>query len=393
MLRIYGRRYDNGEPVCIETRGDRIASIVPAWPAGSIADWPYVAPGLFDLQINGHGGVWFSDEALTPELARQAITSYLRHGVTRLCPTLVTNSFAAIAAGLKAIRAACEGERWVDRMVPGIHVEGPYISPEDGPRGAHPKEHVRPCDWQEFCKWQEIAGGRIRLLTIAPESPGAVQFTRQVTATGVTLAIGHTAASPEQIAAVVDAGATLSTHLGNGSAAMVHRHRNHITAQLGEPRLTASLILDGCHLPGSLVRTMIRVKTPRQIVLTCDASGWAGCPPGLYTNSWGDSEILEDGRLVVAGQRELLAGSAFETDICVGTVMDHADVSLKEAVDMASRHPARLLGFEQSRLRRGSLADLFVFRREPGSRRLAVSGTVAAGNLRFGTLWDGEAIL
>jgi N-acetylglucosamine-6-phosphate deacetylase len=92
----------------------------------------------------------------------------------------------------------------------------------------------------------------------------------------------------------------------------------------------------------------------------------------------------------VAGQRELLAGSAFETDICVATAMDHAEVTLKEAIDMTSRHPARLLGLEQPRLRRGYLADLFVFRREPGSRRLAVSGTVAAGELRFGTLWDGK---
>ncbi len=392
MLRIYGRRYENGEPVCIETRGDRIRSITPAWPDSSLAEWPFVAPGLFDLQINGHGGVWFSDEALTPDLARQAICAYLRHGVTRLCPTLITNSFAAIAAGLKSLRTACEREPWIDRMVPGIHVEGPYISPEDGPRGAHPREHVRACNWDEFCRWQEISGGRIRLLTLAPEAPGAVKFTQQATATGVTIAIGHTAATPEQISAVVDAGATLSTHLGNGSAAMIHRHRNHITAQLGEPRLTASLILDGCHLPAALARTMIRVKTPRQIVLTCDASGWAGCPPGFYRNQAGESEILEDGRLVVAGQRELLAGSAFETDICVGTAMDHAGVTLKEAIDMASLHPARLLGLEQTRLRRGYLADLFVFRREPGSRRLAVSSTVAAGELRYGALWDGNGV-
>lgn len=387
MLRIFGRRYENGEPVCVETRKDRITSILPVWPRESIAHWPYLAPGLFDLQINGHGGVWFSDESLTPAKVRQAVASYLKHGVTRLCPTLITNSYAAIAAGVKAIRAACEHEPWLNRMAPGIHIEGPYISAEDGARGAHPKQHVRPCDWDEFCRWQEISGGRIRLLTLAPECPGAVEFTRLATSTGVVIAIGHTGATPEQIDAVVNAGATLSTHLGNGSQAMIHRHRNHILAQLADHRLTTCLITDGCHLPEALVSTMVRSKTPRQVVLTCDAAGWAGCPPGVYHSEWGDAEILDDGRLVVAGQRELLAGSAFETDICVPVVMEYAGVSLKDAIEMASRNPAKCLGFEQARLRRGSLADLFVFRREAGSRRLTVQATIAAGELRYGALF------
>jgi N-acetylglucosamine-6-phosphate deacetylase len=221
---------------------------------------------------------------------------------------------------------------------------------------------------------------------LAPESPGAVEFTQRATASGVVVAIGHTAATPEQISAVVDAGATLSTHLGNGSQAMIHRHRNHILAQLANSRLTTCLIVDGHHLPQPFVSTMIRAKTPRQVVLTCDASGWAGCPPGLYHSQWGDAEILEDGRLVVAGQRELLAGSAFESDICVPTVMDFVGVALKEAIDMASRNAAKSLGFEQARLRRGSLADIFLFRREPGRRRLSVFATVAAGELRYGSL-------
>jgi N-acetylglucosamine-6-phosphate deacetylase len=387
MLRIFGRRYDNGEPVCVETRRDRITSILPAWPHGTLADWPYLAPGLFDLQINGHGGVWFSDAALTPAKVRQAVASYFKHGVTRLLPTLITNSFEAIAGGVKAIRAACEHDGWVNRMIPGIHIEGPYISPEDGARGAHPKEHVRACNWDEFLQWQEISGDRIRLVTLAPEAPRAVEFTRQATASGVVISIGHTAATPEQITAIADAGATLSTHLGNGSPAMIHRHRNHILAQLADPRLTTCLITDGCHLPPASVITMVRTKTPRQVVLTCDAAGWAGCPPGVYHSQFGDSEILDDGRLVVAGQRELLAGSAYETDICVPTVMDYAGVSLKEAIDMASRNAARVLGFEQARLRRGSLADLFLFRREPESQRLSVQATIASGDLRYGELF------
>ena len=386
MLTIRARSYENGEPLQITLRGDRIRSVEPAWPKSSVDDWPFVAPGLFDLQINGHSGVWFSDEALTADDVLKALAPYSRFGVTRLCPTLITNSFAGLAAGFAAIRAACEREPWADRMVCGCHLEGPYISAEDGPRGAHPRQHVRPADWDEFQRLQAISGERIKLVTIAPEAEGAIEFIRQATAHRVVISIGHTAATPEQVRAAVDAGATLSTHLGNGAHAMIHRHRNHIFEQLSDSRLSASLIVDGHHLPPSLVRTFIQVKSPKQTILTCDAAGWAGCPPGLYENKLGRSEILENGKLVVAGQRELLAGSAQETDVCVANVLEFAGVSLKDAIDMTSKNPAKLLGYEVVRLRRGSLADLVVFRIASNKQRLDVEATIASGHLMYGEI-------
>ena len=386
MLTIRARSYENGEPLQITLRGDRIRSVEPAWPKSSVADWPFVAPGLFDLQINGHSGVWFSDEALTADDVLKALAPYSRFGVTRLCPTLITNSFAGLAAGFAAIRAACEREPWADRMVCGCHLEGPYISAEDGPRGAHPRQHVRPADWDEFQRLQAISGERIKLVTIAPEAEGAIEFIRQAVTHRVVISIGHTAATPEQVRAAVDAGATLSTHLGNGAHAMIHRHRNHIFEQLSDSRLSASLIVDGHHLPPSLVRTFIQVKSPKQTILTCDAAGWAGCPPGLYENKLGRSEILENGKLVVAGQRELLAGSAQETDVCVANVLEFAGVSLKDAIDMTSKNPAKLLGYEVVRLRRGSLADLVVFRIASNKQRLDVEATIASGHLMYGEI-------
>ena len=386
MMTIRARSYENGEPLRITVSGDRIRSVEPAWPTGSVAEWPFVAPGLFDLQINGHSGVWFSDEALTVSDVLKALSPYSRFGVTRLCPTLITNSFEGLAAGFAAIRAACEREPWADRMVSGCHLEGPYISGEDGPRGAHPKQHVRPADWTEFQRLQEISGNRIRLVTIAPEVDGAIEFIRQAVAHHVVISIGHTAATPEQVRAAVDAGARLSTHLGNGAHALIHRHRNYIFEQLSDTRLTASLIVDGHHLPPSLVRTFIKVKSPKQTILTCDAAGWAGCPPGVYESKLGRSEILENGKLVVAGQHELLAGSAQETDVCVANVMEFAGVSLREAIDMTSKNPAKLLDREVARLRRGSLADLVVFRIAPNKQRLDVEATVASGHLMYGEI-------
>jgi N-acetylglucosamine-6-phosphate deacetylase len=383
-LTVCARSYENGEPLRIRIVGRQIRSVEPAWPAESVADWPFVSPALFDLQINGHGGIWFSSDALTADDVVNALDPHFRFGVTRLCPTLITNSFEGLAAGFAAIRAACEAQPFADRMVCGCHLEGPYISAEDGPRGAHPREHVRPADWNEFQKLQEISGNRIKLVTLAPEVDGALDFIRRAVASGVVISIGHTAASPEQIRAAVDAGAKLSTHLGNGAHAMIHRHRNYIFEQLADPRLTASLIVDGHHLPASLVRTFLKVKSPQRTILTCDAAGWAGCPPGIYESKLGRSEILEDGKLVVAGQRELLAGSAQETDTCVANVIEFAGVSLKDAVDMASKNPARLLGREVVRLRRGSLADLMVFRIPPEGKRLEIEATIASGELMYG---------
>lgn len=386
MLTVYGRRYDTGEPVRITTAGDRVVAVDPATPKGKVADWPWLAPALFDLQINGHGGVWFSSADLTPDQATKAVTAYLKCGVSRLCPTLITNSFAALENGFRVLRTACERSPLVNRMVAGCHLEGPYISSIDGPRGAHPLAHVRPPDWSEFEKLQAAAGGRIRLVTIAPEVEGAIDFIRRATQAGVVIAIGHTAATPEQITAAVDAGARLSTHLGNGSAALVHRHRNHIFEQLSDPRLTASLIADGHHIPASLLRIFLKVKTPRMTVLTCDAAGWAGCPPGVYESALGKSEILTSGKLVVAGQSELLAGSADETDVCVSQAQRLAGVTLKEAVDMTSRNPAKLLGFEPTAFRRGGLADLILFHQPAESKKLQTVATIGGGEVLWGAL-------
>ncbi|MBI5760560.1 MAG: N-acetylglucosamine-6-phosphate deacetylase, partial [Planctomycetales bacterium] len=201
---LNARRYDNGEPVRIEIDGERIAAVTPALPDGAVADWPYVAPGLFDLQINGYGGIWFSDAELTPEMVVAAVEPYFQFGVTRLFPTLITNSFEGLAGGLAAIRTACERHPWLEQVVAGCHVEGPYLSGEDGPRGAHPKQHIRDPNWDEFQKLQAISGGRIKLFTIAPEKAGAAEFIRRAVASGVTISIGHTAANGAQFRAAVE---------------------------------------------------------------------------------------------------------------------------------------------------------------------------------------------
>lgn len=385
-MQIVARRYDTGELIRIGVAKNQIESVEPFAPRDETPTLPYVAPGMFDLQINGFGGVWFSDEGLTPEQVLSVLEGQFQHGVTRICPTLITNGFEALKAGFTAIRKACEQEIWANRMVAGCHLEGPYISAEDGPRGAHPLSEVRPADWEEFAKLQDASGGRIRLVTLAPEVEGAVEFIRQAVKEGVTIAIGHTAADGEQIAAAVDAGAQLSTHLGNGAHGTIRRHPNYIWEQLGERRLKASLITDGHHLPPSVVRSIVDAKGPKNIIITCDASGLAGCPPGEYDYHGGRFEVLKDGPIVIAGQRQYLAGSGSHTDECVAVAISMTGVTLAEACDMAGRQPALLLGYEDIMLQRGSRADLMVFDWSPGDTRLRVRATMIDGALRFGSL-------
>lgn len=389
MQTIYARRYDTGEPVCVSVAGTRISSVVPVWPGEDLAHWPYVSPGLFDLQINGHGGVWYCDPALTADQVCTTLQAYWAHGVTRMCPTLITASFAALQAGFTALHQARESAAWVRHMVPGYHLEGPYISGEDGPRGAHPREHVRACDWDEFQRLQEAAAGQIILVTLAAESPGAVEFIRRAVASGVVIALGHTAATSEQVTAAAEAGATLSTHLGNGAHGVLRRHPNYLWDQLGDSRLYASLIVDGHHVPPAFVRSVIRTKSAYRTILTCDASGLAGCTPGEYQLGSGRFEVLPDGRIVIAGQQQLLAGSSLATDTCIGRVMEFAGVSLRDAIDMASRSPARLFGLWQGQLQRGAPADLCLFdlaadEHVAGRKRMRIAATLSQGTVRYG---------
>ena len=166
---------------------------------------------------------------------------------------------------------------------------------------------------------------------------------------------------------------------------MIRRHPNYIWEQLGDARLMASVIADGHHLPPSVLRSIIRAKSPRNVVLTCDAAGLAGCPPGTYTEGEMRMEVLSDGRIVVAGQRQLLAGSGAETGRCVVEAVRQGGATLREALEMATHNPARLLGFEEIRLRRGARADLFLFNFPTARDSLDVVTTLAAGVVQFGT--------
>lgn len=365
-MRIRARHYATGERIELTCEQGRITALGPppdSSAAAISAGW--VAPALFDLQINGCDGFGFSSEKLTVEMVQHIVGVCRRHGVAGLCPTLITNSAQALEHGFQTLRDACKNDAAISAAVPVFHLEGPYISAEDGPRGAHPRQHVRPPDWGEFCRFQDAAGGRIRLVTLAPETAGALPFIERLASSGVVVALGHTGASGACIREAIKAGARLSTHLGNGSHALLPRHENYIWEQLAADELWASIICDGHHLPATMVRCFVRVKTPARTILTCDAGTLAGLPPGKYREWDQDLEVLPTGRLVVAGT-PFLAGSWHFTDHCIGNVIRFAGVSLREAIDMASARPRALLGLPPRTLEVGQPAELVLFDWEPG---------------------------
>jgi N-acetylglucosamine-6-phosphate deacetylase len=294
-------------------------------------------PGLFDLQANGFAGVDFNAPDLTAEHVSLALERMRRTGVTRVLPTLVTSSFEDFAASARVIAGM------TDAAIAGIHMEGPYLSPEDGPRGAHPRAHLGPASADDFARRQEAAGGRIVLVTLAPEVPGALALIEHLVAAGVRVALGHTAASPRQIADALRAGATLSTHLGNGCATVLPRHPNVIWEQLAADELHASLIVDGHHLPPATVKAIVRAKGVERTILVTDAIAAAGCPPGRYRMGAVECELGADGRVSLPGT-PFLAGSSLTMDRAIGNAVRFTGFPIDAVIAMASVHPARYMG-------------------------------------------------
>lgn len=391
-MHVLGRRYDTRQPVVVAVEDGRISDVRAADPSPAAATLPWLAPGFVDVQVNGFGGCEFNDPALTVADVLRISCTLDQFGVTSYYPTATTDSFEALSRTMTTLARACRQSAEVASRVPGFHLEGPYITPDNGARGAHPRQHVRPPDVDEFLRLQDAAEGRIRILTLSPEYEGAPALIARAAADGVLAAIGHTSATSDQIQAAVDAGARLSTHLGNGAHAQVRRHPNYIWDQLAEDRLTASLIVDGHHLPPAVVKSIVRAKSPGRCILISDVTLMGGMPPGRYeTPGLGAIELLPSGRPVVAGQTQILAGAAVPITAGIPNVLRFTDEDLASAVDMASTRPAALLGRQRPWLQVGQPAELVVFHL-PGADKEAPVGevevlaTINSGHLVFGQL-------
>jgi N-acetylglucosamine-6-phosphate deacetylase len=384
MLALHGRHFLTGEARRFLLDGGQIRAVdVPSDGREVLGGEDYwVAPGLVDIQVNGYRGRSFCTPDVTVRDVEAITEDLLQAGVTAFCPTVTTASFESLAASMRAIAQACETNDTVRDRILSIHMEGPYISSEDGPRGAHPLRYVRNPDWDEFVRLQVAAGGRIGMVTMAPELPGALEFIERAAKAGIVVALGHHKANRQQIQAAIDAGAVTCTHLGNGCHALLPRHENYVWEQMANDALLASIIVDGHHLTPALVKTICRAKGTQRLILISDAVAAAGTPPGRYRVAEADIEVKEDGSVHLVGT-PYLAGSGLKLCEAVDKVMRMAGVSFGEAIQMAACNPARLMGRapERGNLRVGARGDVTLFRIVPGGVQLAA--TIAGGRVCY----------
>ena len=299
-------------------------------------------PGFLDLQCNGYAGIDFNHPDTSAEQMAAAIRAMWRDGCAHVLPTLITASAERLSLLLRKLVAALECNADVAASVPGFHLEGPFNSPKEGARGAHPLAHMRDVSRKLWREWQRAARGKIVLTTVAPEVRGVLPFIRQLRSENVLPALGHTVADAATIARACEAGALMTTHLGNGCPQLMHRHTNPVLAQLSEDRLAASIIPDGAHLPPEIVRLFRRVKGAERIVLVTDAMSAAGAPSGRYTI--GDL-VIEIGSDRIARQpgSPNLAGAAITMREAVERYVAMSGVPLAEAWDAATVRPWNLL--------------------------------------------------
>jgi N-acetylglucosamine-6-phosphate deacetylase len=383
---IEGIHYATGNPVSIEVTDGIIKGIHEISLSDRESKNLIIAPGLIDNQINGYANVDFSGNDLTSEKVVTVTKAIWQTGVTSFLPTLITNSHDNLCRNLRILDKACKIDESVNESVPGFHLEGPYISPEEGYRGCHPLKYIRKPDWSEFTQYQNASGGRIIQVTIAPELEGASEFIKHCKDEGIIVAIGHSSASAHQITQAVDNGATLSTHLGNGCANLIHRHKNPIWPQLADDRLTPSLIADGHHLLPEEIKVFYKVKGSDNIILTSDVICLAGMAPGKYVFMETEVILTAEGMLLNE-ELDCLAGASFPLKKGVENIMKFTGCALRDAVKMASGNVARIYRLNNlGSLEIGKRADLILF--EEKVNELQIRKTYLNGKLVFQELWN-----
>lgn len=382
---LVGNSYSGEGPIAIVINDSLIARI-DNLDDKDIDQKIYLAPGLIDVQINGYMGVDFSGPDLTLEGIRKATKALWKAGVTSYFPTIITGDIERIKKNF-AILAQARKDPEIGASIPGFHLEGPYISPIKGFRGAHLEKYIKPPDWEEFQEIQKAANNGIILITVAPEVAGAIPFIEKCTANGVTVSLGHHNGSALDIHNAVKAGASMATHLGNGCANEINRHHNPLWPQLANDSIRISIIADGYHLTREEVRTFYKAKGTDHTILVSDALDLAGLPPGEYTR--GERSLLLTENVVKLPKEDVLAGAASPISKCVGVVMAFTQSTLSDAIQMASTNPADFFRlYDRGSFAPGKRADLILFTMTNG--QMQVLKTYVAGKLVFDTYGPGN---
>ena len=397
-----GRRYDTLEPVKVNVLDRQISSIEYLADTSVDDELPIIAPGLFDIQVNGAVGVELSSSKLTVDGVVAVLQKMLRDGVFRCCLTLTTNDQKVMLHAAKTIADALDAYPMYRPVVWGIHLEGPFISSAEGAIGAHPKRFCRDYSESFIRQMQECSGGLIKLVTLTPEYPEVGAFVRFLRSMGIVVSIGHTDANASQIDEAVREGASLSTHLSNATRHLLPKWENYFFAQLADDRLKASIIVDGFHISPELVRIIVRTKGLENLILISDQSPLAGFPPGKYSMELCDFEIQPNGKVTLAGDPNLLACASFPVSNCVMNLASIENLPLNKVYPLASTSPASLLGApdfssgDGDFLQVGADADFLLFTPSPakfGALGILDGRSFETGRFIFQKiLWKGREI-
>lgn len=363
---VEGLHFATGNPVAVKIKDGKILEVKDIKKLSDKKNKLILAPGFFDNQINGFADVSFSfgGGELTKEGVQKATKALWERGVTTYLPTLTTNSREVLTKNFSVLAKAKDDESLLG-SIPGYHLEGPYISPIDGFRGAHSKRFVRKPDWNEFMEFYEASGKDILTVTVAPEIEGAMEFIKKCTDLGIVISLGHHNGTAQQINEAVLKGAKTCTHIGNGCANLINRHDNPLWPQLSNDGLMISIICDGFHLRPEEIRVFSKAKGYDKTIITSDVTKYAGLKPGIYKNIDGDDiELTVDGKIQYPAQ-QVLAGSASSIEKGIGHALKVTGCSLAEAIGMASANPAKLYGLnDRGTLEVGKRADLVLFTME-----------------------------
>jgi N-acetylglucosamine-6-phosphate deacetylase len=301
------------------------------------------AAGLFDFQVNGFGGVDFQRDDLTSTEFAHAVAALRKHGTSGIFATLITDEIDALCRRFAALEKLCATVPSAGAAILGYHLEGPWLSPTPGYRGAHPAGPMRAPTFADYERLQAAAHGRLRLITLAPEWPGSAEFIAAVTQQGVHVSLGHTNASEAEIDAAIRAGARFCTHLGNGCPLELPRHDNIVQRLLARDELTACFIPDGIHLPKGVLKNFVRAKPAGRVLFTTDAMAGAGAPPGRYTIGPHLIAVGADGVARQPGEKNF-AGSTLTPDVGVRHIADWLNLTPETARNFWSTAPAAAFG-------------------------------------------------
>jgi len=378
LMEIEGILYSDMGEVSIKSVNGYISTIDRIESQGKSLEL-FVSQGLIDVQINGYMGIDFSGPGLTVEGIRKATKALWKVGVTSYFPTIITSDIERIKENF-AVLAEAQKDPEIGKSIAGFHLEGPYISPVKGFRGAHLEKYIKNPDWKEFQEIQKAANNEIKLITLAPELEGAISFIQNCVAVGLIVALGHHNGSTKDIKQAVDAGAKMATHLGNGCANEINRHHNPLWPQLSDDRITPSIIADGFHLTKEEVRSFFKVKGADKTILVSDALDLAGLPVGEYIR--GERKLLLTENVVKLPKENVLAGAASPISKCVGVMMNYTNCGLKAAIQMASTNSAELFSLNKiGKIEPGKRADIIQFALVDGE--MVIHKTFVAGELVY----------